>query len=117
MDFKRFQRWFNARISVAGRPDWVFIKLHSHGFFDWDQDAMIGPTMRRFMSEVLEHSAKTSDFNVYFASTREAFNMVMAAVDGKTGSPGDYRDYKLRQIMELDSLKTAEPLDSEAVAR
>jgi len=35
----------------------------------------------------------------HFASAREAFNMVAAAVDGKEGPPGDYRDYKLRQIM------------------
>jgi hypothetical protein len=43
--------------------------------------------------------------------------MVMAAVDGKTGSPGQYRDYKLRQIMDLDSMKHVEPVSSEAVVR
>jgi hypothetical protein len=75
------------------------VKLYSHGFFDWDQDAMIGAQMRRFMNEVLELSEKTREFSVYFASAREAFNMVMAAVDGCSGSPGQYRDYKLRPIM------------------
>jgi len=60
---------------------------------------MIGAQMRRFMSDVLEMSEKTREFSVYFASAREAFNMVMAAVDGRSGSPGQYRDYKLRQIM------------------
>jgi len=99
LSIERFNRWRSTRISVAGRPDWVFVKLYSHGFFDWDQDAMIGAQMRRFMSEVLEMSEKTQEFSVYFASAREAFNMVMAAVDGRSGSPGQYRDYKLRQIM------------------
>jgi hypothetical protein len=64
---------------------------------------MIGAQMRRFMSDVLEVSEKKQEFSVYFASAREAFNMVMAAVDGHSGSPGQYRDYKLRQIMELES--------------
>ena len=107
----RFNRWRSARISVAGRSDWVFVKLYSHGFFDWDQDAMIGAQMRRFMSEVLDVSEKTREFSVYFASAREAFNMVMAAVDGRSGSPGQYRDYKLRQIMgSQKSTKTANDL-------
>ncbi len=102
----RFERWRSTRISVAGRPEWIFIKLYSHGFFDWDQDAMIGSQLRRFMSEILELAAKTGEFDVYFASAREAFNMVMAAVDGHSGSPGKYRDYKLRQVMKMDSRGT-----------
>jgi len=60
---------------------------------------MIGEQMKKFMSEVLETAERTGEFKVHFASAREAFNMVAAAVDGKEGSPGTYRDYKLRQIM------------------
>jgi hypothetical protein len=108
LSLDRFNRWRNARIAVSGRPDWVFVKLYSHGFFDWDQDAMIGGQMRRFMTEVLELSEKTKEFSVYFASAREAYNMVMAAVDGHSGSPGDYRDYKLRQIMELEQSRVTQ---------
>jgi hypothetical protein len=60
---------------------------------------MIGEQMKRFMQEVLELGDRTGEFKVHFASAREAFNMVAAAVDGKQGEPGSYRDYKLRQIM------------------
>ena len=105
LSLNRFNRWRNARVTVAGRPDWVFIKLYSHGFFDWDQDVMLGAQMRRFMNEVLELSQKTGEFFVYFASAREAFNMTMAAVDGHSGSPGQYRDYKLRQIMQMEAAR------------
>ena len=114
LNLARFNRWRSARISVAGRPDWIFVKLYSHGFFDWDQDAMIGGHMRRFMTEVLELSEKTQEFSVYFASAREAFNMVMAAVDGHSGSPGQYRDYKLRQIMQTESISNKEAQESVA---
>jgi hypothetical protein len=96
----RLNRWRSAGIGVRDRPDWTFIKLYSHGFFDWDQDLMIGEQMKRFMGEVLEVAERTGEFKVHFASAREAFNMVVAAVDGKTGAPGAYRDYKLRQIMQ-----------------
>ncbi|HSS20830.1 MAG TPA: hypothetical protein VLL54_12205 [Pyrinomonadaceae bacterium] len=95
----RLDRWRSAGIGVKDRPDWIFTKLYSHGFFDWDQDLMIGEQMKRFMSEVLEFAERTGEFKVHFASSREAFNMVAAAVEGRTGQPGKYRDYKLTQIM------------------
>jgi hypothetical protein len=46
---------------------------------------MIGAQMRRFMTDVLDLAQKTDEFAVYFASCREAFNMVMAAIDGHSG--------------------------------
>jgi hypothetical protein len=99
LNMDRFDRWRSAGIGVVGKPNWIFIKLYSHGFFDWDQDAMIGEQMKRFMGTILEIAERTGGFKVHFASAREAFNMVAAAVDGHEGEPGSYRDYKLRQIM------------------
>lgn len=95
----RFHRWRGARISVAGKPDWIFVKLFSHAFFEADQNAMIGEQMKRFLNEVLD-DAERNDFKVHFASAREAFNMVAAAVAEQPGEPGEFRDYKLRQIMQ-----------------
>jgi hypothetical protein len=114
----RLHRWRSAGIGVKERPDWIFIKLYSHGFFDWDQDLMIGEQMKRFMSEVLEVAERTGEFKVHFASAREAFNMVAAAVDGKEGQPSAYRDYKLRQIMQQQTLKEIDrERESEVVLR
>ncbi|HKP45000.1 MAG TPA: hypothetical protein VJT50_00245 [Pyrinomonadaceae bacterium] len=98
LTLNRFRRWKNANISVKGESDWVFIKLFSHAFFDADQDAMIGEQMKGFLNSALDH-AERNNFQIHFASTREAFNMVAAAVDGHAGNPNQYRNYKLRQIM------------------
>jgi hypothetical protein len=99
-DLNRLDRWANAAISVRGRPEWIFIKLYCHGFFDSDQDAVIGETGRRFWEEALELSERTGEFRIHFATAREAFNIAMAAVDGLQGEPGLYRDYKLKLIMK-----------------
>jgi hypothetical protein len=96
---RRLERWADARVAVRGRPEWVFLKLYCHGFFTHDQDACIGEGARRFWSEALEESARTGRYRVHFASAREAFNIAMAAVEGREGEPGQYRDYKLRPIM------------------
>jgi hypothetical protein len=98
-DRSRLRLWRGARIAVLGQPDWVFIKLYCHGFFDYDQDAVIGERMREFLQDVLGFAEGSGQFRLHFASAREAFNMAMAAVDGHSGDPGKYRDYRLRQIM------------------
>jgi hypothetical protein len=43
--------------------------------------------------------SKTGAYKVHFATAREAFNMVAAAIDGKRGEPNDFRNYRLRSIM------------------
>ena len=107
LDFARLERWAGAGISVRGRADWVFVKLYCHGFFDSDQDACIGEGARRFWSEALEESARTGRYRIHFASAREAFNIACAAVDGCTRDPGQYRDYRLRTIMEESAQSAA----------
>jgi hypothetical protein len=96
----RLNRWRGTRIGILGRPDWVFIKLYCHGFFDEDQPAMIGDVMQRFLLEALELSERTGQFKLHFASAREMFNIAMAGIDEREGDPRLYRDYRLRQIMQ-----------------
>lgn len=98
-DLGRLRRWAGARIGIRGRSEWAFIKLYCHGFFKYDQDATIGPTVRRFWTQVLELAERTGSFQVHFVTAREAFNIVLAAVEGKQGNPHQYRDYQLRLIM------------------
>ncbi len=100
----RFNHWRDAGIGVGGRPDWVFVKLYCHGFFPWDYDMMIGEPVKKFWSEVMELAERGREFKLHFASAREAFNMVMAAVENRDGDPGQYRDYRLVQVMKHDQL-------------
>jgi hypothetical protein len=114
-DFERLERWAGARISVLGRPEWVFLKLYCHGFFTHDQDACIGEGARRFWSEAMEESARTGRYRIHFASAREAFNIASAAVDGRQGEPGQYRDYQLRPIMNERAAQPAPARDALAM--
>lgn len=95
----RARRWQSANVTVAGKPDWVFIKLYCHGFFDVDQSACIGEMAKAFFAELVNEGERTGRYSVHFASAREAFNIAFAALDGRRGSPNEYRSYKLRQIM------------------
>jgi hypothetical protein len=103
-DPTRLARWVGTNITVDGQPDWVFVKLSCHGFVDRDQQACIGEDAKRFFSEVIENGEKTNDYKVVFATAREACNMVFAAMDGMTGSPGHFRNYRLKPLMREESV-------------
>jgi hypothetical protein len=105
MDFARLNRWLSANVTVKGRSDWIFVKLYCHGFFDRDQAACIGEDAKKFFSDIIENGESSGNYKVYFASAREAFNMVSAAIDGKKGNPGEFRDYRLRTIMSEKAIK------------
>lgn len=99
LDMERFRRWVSANVTVQGKSDWIFVKLYCHGFFDHDQQACIGEDAKRFFGDLVENSAKTGDVTIHFASAREAFNIAMAAVEGHSGDPNDFRHHKLKSIM------------------
>jgi hypothetical protein len=95
----RFSLWANADISITQRPDWIFIKLYCHGFFDQDMPYCIGGTAEHFFSKLIDESNRTGKFTVHFAVAREAYNILAAALDGHSGNPHHYRDYLLTPIM------------------
>jgi hypothetical protein len=92
---KRLALWRRAAITVRGRPDWIFIKLHCHGMDSRDEAAMLGTPLRHFLETVTEQSKRGGDA-VHFVTAREMVNIALAACDGRSGSPGAYLDYRLR---------------------
>lgn len=102
MDRDRFRRWKGANITVAGRSEWIFVKLYCHGFFSHDQSACIGKDARRFFGELVNESEKTGEHKIHFATAREAFNIATAAIDGCSGDPNNFRDHLLRPIIKVD---------------
>jgi len=91
----RLRLWRRAAITVQGRPDWVFIKLHCHGMDPRDTHALLGTPMREFLRALCEN-AQRNGHSIHFATGREMINILLAACDGHEGSPGSFRDYRLR---------------------
>ena len=99
LSLSRSRRWINAGISVKGRPDWLFVKLYGHAFFPGDHDVLIGEAARGFFGGLSEYGEESGEFKVHFATAREAFNIAMAAVNGRDGDPHQFRDFLLQPIM------------------
>ena len=100
----RLKLWRDAGIIVEGRPEWCFIKLHCHGMIDRDESAMLGALKTQFVRDLVH--AQNQGLQVHFVSAREMVNIIYAACDGATGSPGEFRDYRLKLLTSAKPLGT-----------
>ena len=92
---RRLALWKKAGITVVGRPDWIFVKLHTHGMAPADTNTMLGPPVQRFLKELIEGAPQRNE-TLHFVSAREMANIALAACDGREGNPGSYRDYRYK---------------------
>jgi hypothetical protein len=88
----RIDHWISANIHIQGRPEWKFIKLHTHGIQSAENlfeylDAAFSELERRF---------KASPFRLHYVTAREAYNIVKAAEAGLSGNPDDFRDFCIK---------------------
>jgi hypothetical protein len=90
----RFPRWLAASVTVERRPEWIFVKLHTHGAHERNADMLLGRVMRQFHLSILEQ-VRHRGMYLHYVTAREIANIVRAAEDGASGDPGRYRDYRL----------------------
>ena len=98
----RLSLWKQAQVSVQGRPDWLFIKLHCHGMDPTQKDAVIGDGFRNFLAALVGGAADRKE-TLHFVTAREMTNILLAACDSRDGNPGDYRDYRFKRFSETRS--------------
>ena len=100
LTLRRLALWKKARVQVAGRPDWLFIKLHCHGMDPTQKDAVIGGAFGKFLEELVSAAAERKE-TLHFVTAREMTNILLAACDGRDGNPGEYRDYRFKKIASV----------------
>jgi hypothetical protein len=92
---ERLPQWLKARVQVPSRPDWFFVKLHTHGAPEENQAALLGEPMVRFHQALADLARTNRHFHFHYVTAREMFNLVKAAEQGWTGSVAGARDYEL----------------------
>lgn len=104
---ERVDLWVRQHIHVQGRPEWVFVKVHTHGAQERDMETLLGSPMKH-MFEYLEQAYNNGkDYLLHYVSAREMYNIIRAAEDGMQGNPGRYRNYVLKRPRMLESAKEA----------
>jgi hypothetical protein len=87
---RRLGAWLKANVHVPGRPEWVFIKLHTHAM--QNRASFLSPACDATFA-AMEHWWMQPPFRLHYVTAREAYNIVKAAEAGHAGNPNDYRDF------------------------
>jgi hypothetical protein len=91
----RLKTWISQGIQIEGRPEWLFVKLHTHGAPEAQAASLLGKPGRAL------HELLTSEYNdgqryvLHYVTAREMFNIARAGMDGRSGDPNQYRNYVL----------------------
>ena len=75
---------------MAGRPEWVFVKLHTHAM--QNRASFLGAGTEATFA-AMEHWWNRPPFRLHYVTVREAYNIVKAAEAGHEGDPNDFRDF------------------------
>jgi hypothetical protein len=105
--FERLKLWLEARIQVPQRPDWFFVKLHTHGAKEANQAVLLGEAMLRFHQTLAAYAGTHPRFQFHYVTAREMYNLVKAAEAGWQGSVAEARDYELLSNVVRDSVSSS----------
>lgn len=90
---RRVDAWVRAGIHVKGRPEWIFVKAHTHGASPKNWHLLLDD---QGLPVIWHHLATRyndgSKYKLHFVTAREAYNIVKAAEMGLEGDPGEFRD-------------------------
>jgi hypothetical protein len=82
----RARNWVRQRIGVAGKPDWIFVKAHTHGCQEPNFPVLFDGRL---------HEALRQPFRLHYVTAREMFNLAKAAEAGQSGEPEQFRNFVL----------------------
>jgi hypothetical protein len=114
----RLDLWLRACVQIPSRPDWYFVKLHTHGAPEPNQSVLLGAPMVQFHEALARRAEEDARFHVHYVTARELYNLARAAEAGWAGPVREARDFQL--VWDGASTlpaESGEPLRSEARCR
>ena len=75
----RLELWLRASVKITTKPNWYFVKLHTHGANEPNQDVLLGEPMVRFHEALRERANRDAHFRFHYVTAREMANIALAA--------------------------------------
>ena len=95
---ERLRLWLECQVAVEGRPNWVYVKLHTHGAKPENTGMFLGEPMRAFHRALAELAVRNANIRYHYVTARELVNILHAAEAGHSGDPGQFRDFRYRRV-------------------
>ncbi|MEW6003624.1 MAG: hypothetical protein AB1638_13395, partial [Nitrospirota bacterium] len=93
---ERIDLWINQFIHIKGRPDWIFVKVFTHGAQEKNMNYLLYGGLEKMYAYLDEKYNNGKDYLLHYVSAWEMYNIIKAAEAGETGSPSEYKHYTNR---------------------
>ncbi len=91
----RVRSWARQNIHIEGRPEWVFVKVHTHGAPEKQGASLLGEGGRVMHQELTTRFNDGKRWVLHYVTAREMYNIAWAAMEGHSGDPNLFRDHRL----------------------
>jgi len=78
----RLNLWLKAGVQVAGKPNWRFVKLHTHGAKQGNIDMLLGEEMQLFHAGLAKRANVDPRFRYHYVTAWEMSQLVHQAESG-----------------------------------
>lgn len=83
---ERLPAWLSAGVTVAGRPQWRFVKLHTHGCKPANQRMWLGEAAQRFHADLAEFHRQHPGLRYHYVTAWEMAQLVHQAEQTQTNA-------------------------------
>ncbi len=91
----RVDLWVQRDIHVAGRDDWVFVKVHTHGCAAANRAALLGPEMEAAHADLGRRFNDGRRWLLHYVTAREMYNLIRAAESGAACPPAEAFSFEI----------------------
>jgi len=91
----RLDLWLRANVHIPSRPDWRFVKLHTHGATEANQQILLGEAMMEFHRALARRAESRRNFHFHYVTARQMYNLAKAAEAGFAGSVAEALDFEV----------------------
>lgn len=93
---ERIDLWIRQHISIQNKPEWIFIKIHTHGAQENNMKSLLAPPMDKMYSYLESNYNDGKNYVLHYVSAREMYNIIKAAEASEKGNPNEFRNYLLK---------------------
>ena len=94
----RVDAWIKKGISVKGAPNFIFIKVHTHGCMDKNMEVLLGKPFDEMLSYMERKYNDGKNYVLHYVTTREMFNIIKAIESRQFIDFQHARDFLLKPI-------------------